>query len=93
MGSGAATGDDNIVVGYQAGYSLTSGHSSIFIGKDAGKLSTGNHNNIAIGSAALDAADGDELEAGQGEAVTCLIKFALIVRSGGDQKEGNNQNE
>ena len=43
---------DSVVIGYRAGYALTSAGNSILIGKDAGKAVTAQNHNIFIGAEA-----------------------------------------
>lgn len=57
MGLGVATqaSGDNIAIGFQAGYDLTSGRYNFFAGGLAGENLTTGNSNIAIGYTALDA--------------------------------------
>ena len=58
MGLGVATDatGDNIAIGYQAGYDLTTGTDNVVVGEIAGTNLTTGSNNVAIGNGALDAA-------------------------------------
>jgi hypothetical protein len=53
MASAGITGSDNVVIGTNAGCSMTSGTTNVFIGKCAGKNATTGSKNIAIGICAL----------------------------------------
>ncbi len=45
-------GDDNICIGYKAGYSITDGFWNVMIGKDAGLFTTTSTGNVFVGSSA-----------------------------------------
>ena len=49
VGSGVMTGADNVAIGKNAGYDLTSGHEDTLIGQDAGTSMTTGHNNTCLG--------------------------------------------
>ncbi len=54
--TGPTTGIDNIVIGQDSGFDLTSGTYNILLGKSAGANLTVGDNNIVVGQGALDAA-------------------------------------
>ena len=58
MGSGVATSNfgDNVAVGREAGFSITSGIDNTLAGAVAGRSLTTGSNNVALGNGALDAA-------------------------------------
>ena len=55
----AASGNDNVIIGYNAGFDLEDGPGNVIIGKSAGKDMTTGDYNVIIGTSAADAMTGD----------------------------------
>ena len=73
------TGDNNTVIGYDAGRSITEGSSNVLIGKEAGELITTASTNVMIGN-------------GAGKAITDGLGNIVLGSNSADSTAGDIQN-
>ncbi len=92
----AATGADNVTMGFEAGLSLTSGRENVFIGRDAGRLVDNESENTYIGYKAGALATGTNFNTfignSAGGQMTTGDDNVFIGRNAGTRNETGSQN-